>query len=378
MKDISIYIHIPFCDSKCYYCDFASFAGINHKLEDYMKALMNEVKIYKDKLKNYSIRTIFIGGGTPSSIDAGYIYKLLEYIYGNFNCNSLIEVTMESNPGSLSKEKIKLYKEAGINRISMGAQSFDEELLKIIGRSHSRKEIYESVYNLREEGFSNINLDLMSGLPNQTMVSHMDSLKRAVDLDVEHISNYSLILEEGTPLFNSYKIGKVDLMSDKLDREMYHKSIEYLKANNYRHYEISNYAKEGYESLHNLAYWNIEEYLGLGLASHSNMQGKRFNNTMNLDKYIDQLGKGKLTIENIQKIDRTEEISEYCIMGFRKIDGIDKKKFKARFNEDIEVLYKEEIEKHICGGLLKNDNNNICLTKKGLDLLNLVEIDFFR
>lgn len=378
MKNISLYIHIPFCESKCYYCDFISYSGINHKMDDYIKALMVELRLYKEKLKGYNIRTIFLGGGTPSYLNAKYIYELLEYIYLNFNCDNLLEVTMESNPGSLSKSKIKIYKEAGINRISIGAQSFDEDLLKLIGRTHSRKEIYESVYNLRVEGFNNINLDLMSALPSQTMDNHMDSIKRAVELDIEHISNYSLILEERTPLFNSYKMGEIDLMSDKLDRSMYHKTIEFLDSKKYIQYEISNYSKEGYESLHNLVYWNVEEYLGLGVGSHSNLFNKRFNNTTDLDQYIYKLNKSTLAIENVEEINKIEEMSEYCIMGFRKTNGINKKEFKDRFREDIEIIYKQEIEKNVKNGLLKNKNGNIYASKKGLDLLNLVELDFFK
>ncbi len=378
MKNISLYIHIPFCESKCYYCDFISFTNINHRIDDYIKALIGELKLYKEKLKEYEIRTIFIGGGTPSQINPKYIYEILEYIYTNFNCSELVEVTMESNPGSLSKDKIKVYRESRINRISMGAQSFDNNLLKIIGRSHSEKDIYKSIYNLREEGFENINLDLISALPGQSMYQHMESLKKAVELEIEHISNYSLILERGTPLFNKYKLGEIQLISDELDREMYHNTVDYLKSNGYLQYEISNYAKEGKESIHNLVYWNVEEYIGLGLGSHSNKDRKRFSNTTNLDKYIELIQKNKLPIEEIEEISIIEEISEYCIMGFRKINGIDKKEFKYRFGEDIEDIYKEEIKKHVNGGLLNNYNENIYLTKKGLDLMNQVEIDFFK
>lgn len=378
MKKISLYIHIPFCESKCYYCDFISFTNISHRMDDYIKALIGELKLYKEKLREYSIRTIFIGGGTPSQINAKYIYEILEYIYTNFNCSELVEVTMESNPGSLSKDKIKIYRESRINRISMGAQSFDNSLLKIIGRSHSEKDIYKSIYSLREEGFENINLDLISALPDQSMHQHMESLKKAVELEIEHISNYSLILERGTPLFDKYKLGEIQLISDELDREMYHNTVDYLKSNGYLQYEISNYAKEEKESVHNLVYWNVEEYIGLGLGSHSNKDRKRFSNTTNLDKYIELIWKNKLPIEEMEEISRIEEISEYCIMGFRKINGIDKKAFKYRFGEDIEDIYKEEIKKHVNGRLLSNDNENIYLTKKGLDLMNQVEIDFFK
>lgn len=378
MKKISLYIHIPFCDSKCYYCDFTSFVGMNHKLDDYIKALILELDLYKNKMRDYSIETIFIGGGTPSAISASYIYLIMEYIYINYNCHDLKEITIESNPGSLSKDKIKIYKEVGINRISLGAQSFDDILLNLIGRTHSSKDIYDSVYILRENGFSNINLDLMFGLPNQNLESHMRSISKAIELDVEHISNYSLILEKGTHLYNMYNDGKINIVSDKLDREIYHKSLEYLVNNNYLHYEISNYCKKGFQSLHNLSYWNVDKYLGLGIASHSNMNGKRFYNTSNLDKYISLINKGILAIEGVKKIDKIEEISEYCIMGFRKIKGINKEKFKDRFKQDIEDIYLKEINKNERNGLIRNGTENISLTNKGLDLLNLVELDFYK
>ena len=378
MKEISLYIHIPFCISKCYYCDFSSFPGINHKIDPYIDSLIIELGLYKERLKDYNIKTIFIGGGTPSSIDPKHINRIMDYIYNNFNCGKVGETTIESNPGTLSKEKIEIYKKSGINRVSMGAQTLDDDLLKSIGRSHKVEDIYESFRLLRKSGIDNINIDLMFGLPGQSNNDVISSLDKVIKLGVEHISYYGLILEEGTYLNELYNKGKLKLPSEEEEREMYHKSTEYLIKNGYKHYEISNYALDGYESKHNNVYWDVLPYLGIGLSSHSNLEGKRFWNTSHMDLYIEKLENGNLPIENEELIPREMEISEYCILGLRKIRGIDKIEFKNRFGVEIEELYMDEIKKHVKSGLLLNNIANLQFSKKGLDLSNQVEVDFFR
>ena len=377
MKDLSLYIHIPFCMSKCSYCDFLSFANKDGKIEDYINALITELKLYKERLSDYQIKTIFIGGGTPSNIDAVYIKKILKYINENYNVKNLEEVSIETNPGTLNKEKIKTYIESGINRVSMGVQSLNNDILKSIGRIHSDKDFYESFKLLREMGIGNINVDLMFGLPNQNMDDIIYSLDKMTDLGVEHISYYGLILEEGTPLYNLYEKGHIVLPTEEKERAMYHKIIRILKNKGYNHYEISNFSLSGYECCHNLTYWNINPYLGIGLNSHSNMDGLRFSNTIDLEEYIELLTKEKLPIINQEYIDEDTEIEEFCIMALRKIEGIDKSEFKRRFNREIEDMYSREIDKHVKNGLIKN-NDNISLTSKGLDLSNLVEVDFLK
>jgi oxygen-independent coproporphyrinogen-3 oxidase len=378
MKEISLYIHIPFCVSKCYYCDFSSFVNKNDKIDIYIDSLIKELSLYKHELNQYYIKTIFIGGGTPSSIASKYIYRILEFINKNYNISRLNEVTIEANPGTLDKEKIKIYKAAGINRVSMGAQTLDDNLLKIIGRTHKVEDIYQSFELLRNANINNINIDLMFGLPSQSIEDVMDSLKKVVDLKIEHISYYGLILEEGTYLNKLFKEGKVILPSEDKERIMYHKATEYLIQNGYNHYEISNYSLSEYECKHNLVYWNVLPYLGLGLSSHSNLNNKRFWNISDINLYISNLNNNKIPIEGEEIISKEIEIAEFCILGLRKISGINKVDFKNRFNIEIEELYKEIIQKHEKNKLIVNNSNSIQLTKKGLDLSNLVEVDFLK
>lgn len=378
MKNLSLYIHIPFCKSKCSYCDFLSFADKDEKIEDYINALLTELKLYKDKLSNYQIKTIFIGGGTPTNIDAVYIEKILNYINKNYNVENLEEVSIESNPGTLNKEKIKRYIRAGINRVSLGIQSLNDDILSSIGRIHSSKDFYDSFKLLREIGIENINVDLMFGLPNQSMDDVEGSLEKMIDLGVEHISYYGLILEEGTRLYNLYEKDKIVLPTEEKEREMYHSIVSILKNSGYDHYEISNFSLPGYECKHNLVYWDINPYIGIGLNGHSNMGGKRFSNTIDMDRYIDLLDQEKLPVIEQESIDKDTEIEEFCIMGLRKIAGIDKIQFFKRFDLNIEDIYNDEIQKHVKGGLINNNKYNISLTSKGLDLSNLVEIDFLK
>ena len=378
MKDLSLYIHIPFCKSKCSYCDFLSFADKDEKIEDYINALLTELKLYKDKLSNYQIKTIFIGGGTPTNIDAVYIEKILNYINKNYNVENLEEVSIESNPGTLNEEKIKTYIRAGINRVSLGVQSLNDDILSSIGRIHTSKDFYDSFKLLRQMGIKNINVDLMFGLPSQSMEDVVYSLDKMIDLGVEHISYYGLILEEGTKLYDLYEKDKIFLPSEEKEREMYHSIVSILKNNGYDHYEISNFSLPGYECKHNLVYWDINPYIGIGLNSHSNMGGKRFSNTIDMDRYIDLLDQEKLPVIDQESIDKDTEIEEFCIMGLRKIDGIDKIQFFKRFDLNIEDIYNDEIQKHVKGGLINNNKYNISLTSKGLDLSNLVEIDFLK
>ncbi|SHE28405.1 oxygen-independent coproporphyrinogen-3 oxidase [Tissierella praeacuta DSM 18095] len=377
MKDLSLYIHIPFCISKCYYCDFSSFTNINHKIDEYINSLIIELDLYKDKIKDYSIKTIFIGGGTPSCINPRYINRILEFIYRNFNTSDLVEVTIEANPGTLDKEKVQIYMESGINRVSMGMQTLDDTLLKSIGRIHSTKDFYKSYEILRNGNMKNINVDLIFGLPNQSIDQVISSLKKVVELGVEHVSYYGLILEENTKFYKLYNEGKIFLPDENIERMMYHKATEYLTNHGYKHYEISNYALPTYECKHNLVYWEVRPYLGVGLSSHSNMRGKRFFNTSDINIYIEKLNMNKLPVEGEEIIDKDTEMEEFCILGIRKIEGLSKIEFKNRFEVEIEKIYGDIIKKHIDNGLILNDHN-IRLTKKGLDLSNLVEVDFLK
>lgn len=345
-------------------------------IDIYIKNLIKEMSLYQERLKDYSLETIFIGGGTPSAIDDKYITKIIENIYKVFNVKNSAEVSMEINPGTITREKAMNYKKAGINRVSIGLQTLNDKLLKAIGRIHTADDFYKTISILRDVGFDNINTDLMFGLPSQTMDDLMGTLNRLIKLNVEHISLYGLIIEEDT-LFNQWhRKGLMDLPDEELERDMYHKSIKLLGENAYNHYEISNFSKADKICKHNLVYWNVEPYLGVGLASHSNLSNKRFWNYIDFKQYNDSLNLMKFPVEDEEVIDRETEIAEYCIMNLRLIDGIDKNKFKSRFGIDIDHIYKDIIEKHKNNHLLEEDKRCIRLTNKGLDLSNLVEVDF--
>ena len=376
MEAIGIYIHIPFCNKKCYYCDFTSFSGKDDKIEDYIYYLIEELKIYKRIIKNRRIKSIFIGGGTPSSIDAKYIGRILEVINNNFNIEALEEVTIEVNPGTLDLEKVKLYKKSGINRVSMGVQTFNDKTLKNIGRIHDGSQVSNSYDILKEGGFENINLDFIFGLPDETIVDVRRNLDIIEELKPSHISYYGLILEEDTHLYNLYKRGYLNIPSDKEEREMYYLIKDRLNSMGYKHYEISNFSMEEKECKHNLLYWDIKEYIGLGLSSHSFLNGKRYWNRNNFKSYFSDLAGKELPVEGEETISLPIEISEFAIMGLRLIKGIDKSEFKKRFHENISYYYGDVIRKHIGNRLLEDDDGFIRLTSKGLDLSNKVEVDF--
>lgn len=376
MEDLSIYIHIPFCASKCLYCDFTSFSNQENRVGEYIDSLITELSLYKDEVKNYRIKTIFIGGGTPSAIDAKYIYRILEYIYKNFNLSQDMETSMELNPGTLELEKLRIYKEANINRISIGLQTFDNNILKKLGRIHSGEDFLQTYEALTRVGFDNINVDLIFNLPDQTIDKGMKDVQTLVKLGVKHLSYYSLIIEPGTPLYKLHQENKLKLLDEDRERELYHSVRDYLKENGYLHYEISNFAREGYDCKHNMVYWKIKPYLGVGLSSHSFLNNKRFWNTSSLDDYTRKLNNRALPVYEEEYISREIEMAETCIFGIRLVEGIDKKEFSNRFDLDIKSIYKNSIDKHKEAGLLYEDDRHIKLTDKGLDLANLVEIDF--
>ena len=376
MESFSLYIHIPFCERKCYYCDFTSFPMKGQDIERYISYLKKELSIYKERFSNYKLHTIFIGGGTPSAIHERYIIDILDYIYKNYDVSDLKEITIELNPGTVTKTKCEAYKSIGINRVSVGAQSLNDKKLQMLGRIHNCNDIRNTLYLLRRAGFDNINVDLIFGLPDETLEDVDRTLKQIIEYEIEHISYYSLIIEEET-LFNEWhKKGLISLPNEDLERQMYHYIVDFLIRNSYNHYEISNFSKSGFECKHNLSYWKIKPYLGVGLNSHSNSFGKRFWNTSDLNAYYAFLSQDKLPIEGEETIDKSMEMAEYSIMGLRLIKGISKEEFCNRFKQDIYKIYREAIDKHIKNGLLKDDSKNLTLTKKGLDLANLVEVDF--
>ena len=373
-----IYLHIPFCVKKCLYCDFISGANSKETIENYINSMVNEIESTDIK---QDVDSVFIGGGTPSSIPPEYIAKVVDCLRIKLGNRFLkdSEITIETNPKTISENALKIYHDAGINRISMGLQSCIDSELKSLGRIHTFKDFLDS-YNRVTRYFDNINIDLISGIPHQTMDSFKESLKKVGDLNPNHISVYSLIIEEGTPFYEMYgPKGKFkdSLPNEDIDREMYHFTKEYLSTLGYNRYEISNYAKENKESRHNLKYWKGNNYYGFGIAAASLVDNIRYKNTDNLKEYIDAMG-------SPEKIRRTQEIldiedcmSEYMILGLRLIKGVSPKEFKARFNEDMENKYGNILNKYLNMGLLHTTiDGNFALTDKGLDVSNSVMEEF--
>lgn len=374
MKELGIYVHIPFCKQKCSYCDFISYCDKNDLIEKYIKALKQEIK--NSSVNEYEISTIYIGGGTPSYIESKYISEILKTIKQKYNISRNVEITIEVNPGTATKEKLRDYVEAGINRISIGLQSCNNNLLKMIGRIHTYEEFLSTYKLAREVGFKNINVDLMIGLPNQTLDDVKKSLEEISKLNPEHISVYSLIVEEGTPIEKKIADGQLKLPNEELEREEYWEVKKFLESLGYKHYEISNFAKTGYESKHNLNCWEQKEYLGFGAAAHSYMKKTRYSNTENIEKYINQEMQSKQLhiVHEVQK--EEEQKKEYMLLGLRKIDGVQISSFKNKFGCNPIMEFKNELKKLTQEGLIKIDLDQIKLTEKAIDLANIVWEEF--
>ena len=371
-KRLSLYIHIPFCKQKCFYCDFPSYARLEDLKEDYVRALCSEIK---EKAINYKIESIFIGGGTPSYLEESEIKEILNVI-NQLELEENMEFTMECNPGTLTEEKLKVMLEGGVNRISMGLQAVQNSLLKEIGRIHSFKTFEENYKLARRVGFKNINVDLMFGLPNQSITEWEESLRSIASLNPEHISAYSLIIEEGTPFYKLWEKDKLILPNEEDEREMYSLTKEILNAYGYKQYEISNYAKDGYECYHNKVYWKCEEYLGLGSASSSFINGERIKNIEDVKTYIERINNKEDVASEIIKNSREDNIEEFVFMGLRMIEGISLREFENKFNMSIDSLYNDVIEKNIKNNLLMIEDGRLKLTDKGIELSNSVMSDF--
>ena len=384
---MGLYIHIPFCKKKCEYCDFISYEGKENLVEKYIECVKHELTEigeqnridYENNLDDLVlVKTVYIGGGTPSFINSKYISELLNVIKNSFTLDNDVEITLEVNPGTADEYKLKEYKDSGINRLSIGLQETHDRILKNIGRIHTY-ENFLNTYNLaRKIGFNNINVDLMLGLPGQTLLDLNESLDNVIKLNPEHISVYSLILEEGTPLYFKVSNHQVQLPDDELERRMYWKVKEKLQEAGYIHYEISNFAKLGYESKHNLSCWNQEEYIGVGVASHSYTNNVRYSVIENIEEYIKNIDTDN-EADNIifhEKQNKDSKMQEYMLLGLRKIEGIKIQEFKNKFETEPIVLYKNELKKLKDEGLIKIDSNSIKLTNKGLDLANIVWEEF--
>ncbi len=376
-KDLSLYIHIPFCVRKCDYCDFLSAPADETTKSKYVKALIAEIKSYKHLTAEYLVKTVFIGGGTPSSLEGQFIADILDTLREVFNhggeSEAIPEITIEINPGTITRDKLLLYKKAGINRLSFGLQSADNRELKLLGRIHTFETFLENYEAARELGFQNINIDLMSSLPGQTLDNWLKTLERAVALEPEHISAYSLIIEEGTPFFDRFCEDDLD---EELDRLIYARTKEFLERAGYYRYEISNYAKKDFSCKHNTAYWTGKEYLGLGLGAASLLNHTRFHNEEELSTYL-KLSKNHSGLrrdsEELTKIKRMEE---FMFLGLRMSEGVSEDEFAGRFGQNIREVYGEVLKHSQNEGLIRENKGKICLTDKGIDLSNMVMARF--
>lgn len=363
-----LYIHIPFCVRKCRYCDFVSYCGREADHDAYIDALIREMSQYK----GIAVDTVFLGGGTPTILSAAQLERLCRAVFGNFKLSSGFEFTAEANPGTIDSEKARVLLASGVNRLSLGVQSFNDSELRAIGRIHDAKTAYNSVLEAAKAGFENISVDLMTALPGQSMDSLMSTLTAALQLPLKHISAYSLIIEDGTPLAEDYSKGLLDIPDEDADRDMYAAAKEFLESKGFYQYEISNYARKGCESRHNIKYWECREYIGIGAAAHSYIDGVRFSNTASLKEYMS----GSFRSGEKEVLSEHDMIFEFIIMGMRMNRGISETEFKARFGADIRAMYGELLARFEKGGFIESTGGYIRFTDKGRDVSNSVLCEF--
>ncbi len=374
---LELYIHIPFCIRKCAYCDFLSFAAPERIYEEYVAKLIEEIYGQSAGFQDYCVTTVFLGGGTPSVLSADLMRDLFEALYQCFDIAPDAEISIEANPGTLTMEKLEMYRTCGINRISLGLQSADDQELKALGRIHCYDDFLKSYQRARQAGFTNINVDLMSALPGQTLQSWKNTLRKVMMLKPEHISAYSLIIEEGTPFYDRYHEDQSTFPDEETDREMYHLTKEMMAAQGFTHYEISNYAKPGYECQHNIGYWTGVEYLGLGLGSSSYTHGYRYHNVDDMETYLSlDLSESGAAARDIQKLSEKEQIEEFMFLGLRMMRGISGSAFFERFGLNMWSIYGEVLERLEQQGLLEIRKPDVRLTELGIDVSNQVFCEF--
>ena len=396
-RELSIYVHIPFCERKCLYCDFLSFGAGKQQIDSYFEALGKEIKAAAAEYKDRVVKTIFFGGGTPSFPEGEKICDTLKAIKTEFDISPECEISIEVNPASAIYDKLVSFKEAGFNRLSIGAQSLNDDELKKLGRLHDSRTFIETFENARRAGFDNINIDVMSALPGQSLSSYMETLKKVVEMGPEHISAYSLIVEEGTPFYNM----DLNLPDEDTDRAMYHETKRYLKEQGYHRYEISNYARDvsaenagdgsfygTYECAHNKVYWQRGNYLGLGLGAASMVDNVRWSNTRDMRRYVDYSADMSSIKENLEELSFQSQMEEFMFLGLRLVRGVDVEEFRQLFSKDIFEVYGEVIDKYIKSGHLElvtdydehqtgfQEGAHLRLTDAGLDVSNTIMADF--
>ncbi len=402
MRELELYVHIPFCVKKCDYCDFLSMPADESVRRHYVGQLLEEIRQNAPVCKEYQVSSVFFGGGTPSLLSGGQTAEIMEELQERFQVRQNAEITLECNPGTLTRQKLALYKTAGVNRLSLGLQSADHRELQKIGRIHTFEEFLESFDLARKAGFSNINVDVMSALPGQRTKDWLYTLKKVLELRPEHISAYSLIVEEGTPFYERYgedelrrQRGEVcqDLPSEETERQMYELTREILADHGYLRYEISNYAKPGRECRHNIGYWQLTPYLGLGLGSSSYLEQARFSNTRKLEEYLKgnwndlaeiletvERQKGRADVScgqgELVMLDKRAQMEEFMFLGLRMTAGIARKKFQKLFGVELEGVYGEILRKLQRQGLIEQSEGRVFLTEEGISVSNYVLSEF--
>lgn len=375
---LGLYLHVPFCARKCRYCDFLSFGCSDSKvLSEYSQALIREIRIRSKDWCFRDVDTVYIGGGTPSLMSAWDMGKIMDALRENFNIVKDAEITIEGNPATLSDEKMERYLRKGINRLSLGVQSFENDVLQYLGRIHNKNDAFTSFQRAKKAGFSNINMDIMFAIPGQSMKMWKDTVRQCIFLKPAHISLYSLQIEEGTEFYELYKDGKMEAVPEIQDREMYHQALAMMKEAGYKHYEISNAALPGFESRHNLKYWSYAEYLGLGLGASSFAGGSRFKNTSRMHEYLTAIREHVPPVdqESIENYSQHEEMGIFVFTGLRKAEGFSLDHFHHVFRKDFFDVYDEDILKKYKGLLICADGR-LYLSEHGMDVSNRIMAEF--
>ena len=378
-RDLGLYIHIPFCVKKCNYCDFLSAPADDTTKKRYVEVLCKEIEGYKKLTGAYQLATIYFGGGTPSVLDVSLVEQVLDTVRNNFSVDATAEITLEVNPGTASLDKLKRYRELGINRLSIGMQSAKETELKLLGRIHTFEEAKKTVAWAREAGFANISLDIMSALPGQSFEDYKENLEAVIALQPEHVSSYSLIVEETTPFYDLYSEGapkEQELPDEETDRAMYAYTKERLVQAGFERYEISNYAKPGYESRHNSSYWTGVEYIGVGLGASSLFTNARYHNETDLLTYMEEMEAGQDVRREVERLVEEEQMEEFMILGLRRMCGVSRAEFQSRFGRPLETVYGSALHKLKKQGLLTVDGDVVTLTELGIDVSNQVFMEF--
>ena len=370
-KPTSAYVHIPFCTQICYYCDFSKVFIKNQPVDSYLEHLIEEYDSYDIK----KLRTLYIGGGTPTALSAPQLAFLLEKLTEKLDLSYLEELTIEANPGDLDQEKIAVLKDSPVNRVSLGVQTFNDRMLKQIGRSHSEKDIYENIANLKKAGFDNISIDLIYALPKQTMEDVKTNVSKAIALDIPHMSLYSLILENHTVFMNRMRRGKLPLPKEDLEAEMFDYIIAELEKAGFEHYEISNFSKPGFESRHNLMYWDNAEYYGIGAGASGYVDGVRYKNHGPIRHYLQAVEAGNARVQE-EMLTLKEKMEEEMFLGLRKKSGVSKKRFEEKFGVSFEDQYGAVVSELTEQGLLVPDRDIVRMTKQGLFLGDTVAEKF--